>query len=215
MSTWKPFTKIEMARNVAEDLRDGQYVNLGIGMPTLVANQINPELEVVIHSENGILGVGPRPVPGMEDPDLIDAGKDFVTLRTGAAIFHHTDSFVMMRGGHLDVAVLGGFQVSKNGDLANWMTDDEDLPPAVGGAMDLATGAKSIFVMMTHNSRDGKPKILNECTYPLTAAKVVDAVYTDLAVLDFRDGKIFVRKMAPGLTKADLKSRTEAPLIFI
>lgn len=214
MSNWQPFTKVEMARNVARDLRDGQYVNLGIGMPTMVADQIDPSIEVVLHSENGILGVGPRPAPGKEDPDLIDAGKDFITLRTGAAIFHHTDSFVMMRGGHLDVAVLGGFQVSQQGDLANWATDDETYPPAVGGAMDLASGAKAIYVMMMHNSRDGKPKILNRCTYPLTAPKVVHTVYTDLAILDFRGGEIYVREMTPGLTKAELIDRTEARLTF-
>lgn len=214
MSNWQPFTKIEMARNVARDLRDGQYVNLGIGMPTMVADQIDANIEVVLHSENGILGVGPRPAPGQEDPDLIDAGKDFVTLRTGAAIFHHTDSFVMMRGGHLDVAVLGGFQVSQEGDLANWATDDETYPPAVGGAMDLASGAKAIYVMMTHNSRDGKSKILSKCTYPLTASKVVHTVYTDLAILDFRGGEIYVREMAPGLTEAELIARTEARLTF-
>ena len=203
-----------MAKNVARDLRDGQYVNLGIGMPTMVADQIDPNIEVVLHSENGILGVGPRPAPGQEDPDLIDAGKDFVTLRTGAAIFHHTDSFVMMRGGHLDVAVLGGFQVSQEGDLANWATDDETYPPAVGGAMDLASGAKAIYVMMTHNSRDGKSKILSKCTYPLTASKVVHTVYTDLAILDFRGGEIYVREMTPGLTEAELIARTEARLTF-
>lgn len=214
MSNWQPFTKVEMARNVARDLRDGQYVNLGIGMPTMVADEIDPSIEVVLHSENGILGVGPRPAPGKEDPDLIDAGKDFVTLRTGAAIFHHTDSFVMMRGGHLDVAVLGGFQVSQEGDLANWATDNETYPPAVGGAMDLASGAKAIYVMMTHNSRDGKSKILSKCTYPLTASKVVHTVYTDLAILDFRGGGIYVREMTPGLTKAELIDRTQARLTF-
>jgi len=214
MSNWEPFTKVEMARNIARDLRDGQYVNLGIGMPTMVADQIDPSIEVVLHSENGILGVGPRPTPGKEDPDLIDAGKDFVTLRTGAAIFHHTDSFVMMRGGHLDVAVLGGFQVSQEGDLANWATDDETYPPAVGGAMDLASGAKAIYVIMTHNSRDGKPKILKRCTYPLTAPKVVHTVYTDPAILDFRGGEIYVREMTPGLTHEELMDRTEARLTF-
>lgn len=214
MTNWQSFTKVEMARNIARDLRDGQYVNLGIGMPTLVADQIDPKIEVVLHSENGILGVGPRPEPGKEDPDLIDAGKDFVTLRTGASIFHHTDSFVMMRGGHLDVAVLGGFQVSQDGDLANWATDVETYPPAVGGAMDLASGAKAIYVMMMHNSRDGKPKILSQCTYPLTASKVVHTVYTDLAILDFEGGEIYVREMTPGLTQEELIARTEARLNF-
>ena len=212
--TFEPLSKEDIARKVANDLKDGQYVNLGIGLPTLVASFLPDNKEIVLHSENGVLGVGPRPLPGEEDIDLIDAGKDFITLKPGASIFHHTDSFIMMRGGHIDVAVLGGLQVSQNGDLANWATNDETYPPAVGGAMDLASGAKQIFVIMIHTSKDGTPKILEECTFPLTAKGVVSTVYTDLATIDVKDGQMFVREMSPGLTKSDLISKTGAKLNF-
>jgi 3-oxoacid CoA-transferase B subunit len=212
--TFEPLSKEDIARKVANDLKDGQYVNLGIGLPTLVASFLPDDKEIVLHSENGVLGVGPRPLPGEEDIDLIDAGKDFITLKPGASIFHHTDSFIMMRGGHIDVAVLGGLQVSQKGDLANWATNDETYPPAVGGAMDLASGAKQIFVIMIHTSKDGTPKILEECTFPLTAKGVVSTVYTDLATIDVKDGQMFVREMSPGLTKSDLISRTGAKLNF-
>lgn len=212
--TFKPLSKEEIAKKVAKDLKDGQYVNLGIGLPTLVASFLPDDKEIVLHSENGVLGVGPRPLPGEEDIDLIDAGKDFITLKPGASIFHHTDSFIMMRGGHIDVAVLGALQVSQKGDLANWATNDETYPPAVGGAMDLASGAKKIFVIMIHTSKDGTPKILNECTFPLTAKEVVTTVYTDLATIDIKDGQMFVREMSPGLTKSELISRTGAKLNF-
>ena len=212
--TLKPLSKEDIARKVANDLKDGQYVNLGIGLPTLVASFLPDDKEIVLHSENGVLGVGPRPLPGEEDIDLIDAGKDFITLKPGASIFHHTDSFIMMRGGHIDVAVLGGLQVSQKGDLANWATNDETYPPAVGGAMDLASGAKQIFVIMIHTSKDGTPKILEECTFPLTAKGVVSTVYTDLATIDVKDGQMFVREMSPGLTKSDLISKTGAKLNF-
>ena len=212
--TFEPLSKEDIARKVANDLKDGQYVNLGIGLPTLVASFLPDDKEIVLHSENGVLGVGPRPLPGEEDIDLIDAGKDFITLKPGASIFHHTDSFIMMRGGHIDVAVLGGLQVSQKGDLANWATNDETYPPAVGGAMDLASGAKQIFVIMIHTSKDGTPKILEECTFPLTAKGVVATVYTDLATIDVKDGQMFVREMSPGLTKSDLISRTGAKLNF-
>ena len=212
--TFQPLSKEEIAKKVAGDLKDGQYVNLGIGLPTLVASFLPADKEIVLHSENGVLGVGPRPLPGEENIDLIDAGKDFITLKAGASIFHHTDSFIMMRGGHLDVAVLGALQVSQRGDLANWATNDESYPPAVGGAMDLAVGAKKIFVIMIHNSKDGSPKILSECTFPLTASRVVTSVYTDLATLDILDGKMFVREMSPGLTKSELIARTGAKLTF-
>jgi 3-oxoacid CoA-transferase B subunit len=180
----------------------------------LVASFLPDDKEIVLHSENGVLGVGPRPLPGEEDIDLIDAGKDFITLKPGASIFHHTDSFIMMRGGHIDVAVLGALQVSQKGDLANWATNDETYPPAVGGAMDLASGAKKIFVIMIHTSKDGTHKILEECTFPLTAKEVVTTVYTDLATLDIKDGHMFVREMSPGLTKAELISKTGAKLNF-
>ena len=212
--TFEPLSKEDIARKVANDLKDGQYVNLGIGLPTLVASFLPDDKEIVLHSENGVLGVGPRPLPGEEDIDLIDAGKDFITLKPGASIFHHTDSFIMMRGGHIDVAVLGGLQVSQKGDLANWATNDETYPPAVGGAMDLASGAKQIFVIMIHTSKDGTPKILEECTFPLTAKDVVSTVYTDLATIDVKDGQMFVREMSPGLTKSDLISKTGAKLNF-
>ena len=212
--TFEPLSKEDIARKVANDLKDGQYVNLGIGLPTLVASFLPDDKEIVLHSENGVLGVGPRPLPGEEDIDLIDAGKDFITLKPGASIFHHTDSFIMMRGGHIDVAVLGGLQVSQKGDLANWATNDETYPPAVGGAMDLASGAKQIFVIMIHTSKDGTPKILEECTFPLTAKGVVSTVYTDLATIDVKDGQMFVREMSPGLTTSDLISKTGAKLNF-
>jgi 3-oxoadipate CoA-transferase beta subunit len=212
--TFEPLSKEDIARKVAKDLKDGQYVNLGIGLPTLVASFLPDDKEIVLHSENGVLGVGPRPLPGEEDIDLIDAGKDFITLKPGASIFHHTDSFIMMRGGHIDVAVLGALQVSQSGDLANWATNDETYPPAVGGAMDLASGAKQIFVIMIHTSKDGTPKILEECTFPLTAKGVVSTVYTDLATIDVKDGQMFVREMSPGLTKSDLIGKTGAKLNF-
>ena len=212
--TLKPLSKEEIAKKVANDLKDGQYVNLGIGLPTLVASFLPDDKEIVLHSENGVLGVGPRPLPGEEDIDLIDAGKDFITLKPGASIFHHTDSFIMMRGGHIDVAVLGALQVSQKGDLANWATNDETYPPAVGGAMDLASGAKKIFVIMIHTSKDGAPKILEECTFPLTAKQVVTTVYTDLATIDIKNGQMFVREMSPGLTKSNLISKTGAKLNF-
>jgi 3-oxoacid CoA-transferase B subunit len=212
--TFKPLSKEEIAKKVANDLKDGQYVNLGIGLPTLVASFLPEDKEIVLHSENGVLGVGPRPLPGEEDIDLIDAGKDFITLKPGASIFHHTDSFIMMRGGHIDVAVLGALQVSQKGDLANWATNDETYPPAVGGAMDLASGAKKIFVIMIHTTKEGIPKILNECTFPLTATEVVTTVYTDLATLDVIDGQMFVREMTPGLSKSELIKMTGAKLNF-
>src|SRR5919107_5935967 len=171
----------ELARRVARDMHDGAYVNLGIGMPTLVANHLPPGIEIILQSENGILGMGPAPAEGQEDYDLINAGKQPVTLLPGGAFFHHADSFAMMRGGHLDVCVLGAFQVSARGDLANWHTGAEDAIPAVGGAMDLAIGAKDVFVMMTLFTKDGTPKLVSRCTYPLTGLACVSRVYTELA----------------------------------
>ena len=207
-------TARQMAARVAQDIPDGSYVNLGIGLPTLVADVVPPNREIIYHSENGILGMGPAPVPGTGDPELINAGKQLVTLLPGGAYFHHTDAFVMMRGGHIDITVLGAFQVAANGDLANWATDDATLPPAVGGAMDLAVGARRVFVLTTHTTKDGRPKLLPECTYPLTAAAVVDRVYTDLAVLDVTPDGFVVREMVDGLTRDDLQARTAAPLRF-
>jgi 3-oxoacid CoA-transferase B subunit len=207
-------TARQMAARVAQDIPDGSYVNLGIGLPTLVADVVPPGREIVYHSENGILGMGPAPEPGTGDPELINAGKQLVTLVPGGAYFHHTDAFVMMRGGHIDITVLGAFQVAANGDLANWATDDATLPPAVGGAMDLAVGARQVFVLTTHTTKDGRPKLLPACTYPLTAAAVVDRVYTDLAVIDVTPDGFVVREMVPGLGRDELQARTGAPLRF-
>jgi 3-oxoacid CoA-transferase B subunit len=207
-------TARQMAARVAQDIPDGSYVNLGIGLPTLVADVVPPGREIIYHSENGILGMGPAPEPGTGDPELINAGKQLVTLVPGGAYFHHTDAFVMMRGGHIDITVLGAFQVAANGDLANWATDDATLPPAVGGAMDLAVGARQVFVLTTHTTKDGRPKLLPACTYPLTAAAVVDRVYTDLAVIDVTPDGFVVREMVPGLGRDELQARTGAPLRF-
>ncbi|MCZ2811041.1 3-oxoacid CoA-transferase subunit B [Modestobacter sp. VKM Ac-2979] len=209
-----PLSDVAVARRVAQDIPDGAYVNLGIGMPILVGDVVGPDKEIVYHSENGILGMGPAPAPGEEDRELINAGKQPVTLLPGGSYFHHTDAFVMMRGGHIDISVLGAFQVSEGGDLANWITDVATMPPAVGGAMDLAVGARRVLVMTTHTTRDGRPKLLPRCTYPLTAARVVDRVYTDLAVLDVGPDGFVVREMAPGLTRAELQSVTAARLTF-
>ncbi|WP_456595735.1 3-oxoacid CoA-transferase subunit B [Blastococcus sp. SYSU DS0552] len=209
-----PLSQTEMAARVARDIPDGSYVNLGIGMPTLVGDVVSAGKEIVFHSENGILGMGPAPAPGEEDWELINAGKAPVTLVPGGSYFHHTDSFMMMRGGHIDVTVLGAFQVSAQGDLANWATDDAHLPPAVGGAMDLAVGAKRVLVLMMHTTPDGRPKLLPECTYPLTAARVVHRVYTELAVIDVGPAGLVVREMVAGLPREELQRRTAATLHF-
>ena len=203
----------QMAARVAQDIPEGAYVNLGIGLPTKVANFLPPEREVFLHSENGLLGMGPAPVPGEEDEDLINAGKQPVSLLTGGAYFHHADSFAMMRGGHLDICVLGAFQVSGSGDLANWHTGAPDAIPAVGGAMDLAIGAKQVFVMMEHLTKTGEPKIVESCSYPLTGIGCVSRIYTDLAVLDVTPQGLQVREMAPGLTFDDLQAVTAARLL--
>jgi len=208
----KPLTRDEIARRVGRDIPDGAYVNLGIGLPTLAANYVPADREVIYHSENGILGLGPAPKPSEEDPDLINAGKQPVTLLPGASIFHHTDAFAMIRGGHIDLALLGAMQVAANGDLANWSTADEKFPPAVGGAMDLGAGARSVWVLMEHTTKNGSPKILERCTYPLTAAGVVDRIYTNLAVIDVTPDGLVVREMAPGLEFAELKKQTGARL---
>jgi 3-oxoadipate CoA-transferase beta subunit len=207
------YTREQMAARVAQDIPEGAYVNLGIGLPTKVANYLPAEKEVFLHSENGVLGMGPAPAPGEEDPDLINAGKQPVTLLTGGAYFHHADSFAMMRGGHLDICVLGAFQVSSTGDLANWHTGAPDAIPAVGGAMDLAIGAKQVFVMMEHQTKTGESKIVEQCTYPLTGIGCVSRIYTDMAVLDVTPAGLRVREMAPGLTFNDLQAATAAKLL--
>jgi 3-oxoadipate CoA-transferase beta subunit len=208
----KRFTRDEIAQHVARDVPEGCYVNLGIGLPTLVANHLEASKDIFLHSENGILGMGPAPAPGEEDGDLINAGKQPVTLLTGGTYFHQADSFAMMRGGHLDICVLGAFQVSRTGDLANWHTGAPDAIPAVGGAMDLATGAKRVFVMMEHQTKTGESKIVDRCTYPLTGMGCVSRIYTDLAVIDITSEGLMVRDMAPGLTLDELQSITGVPL---
>ncbi len=207
------YTRDQMAARVAQDIPEGAYVNLGIGLPTKVADHLPAEREVFLHSENGLLGMGPAPAPGEEDEDLINAGKQPVTLLTGGAYFHHGDSFAMMRGGHLDVCVLGAFQVAANGDLANWHTGAPDAIPAVGGAMDLAIGAKQVFVMMEHQTKTGESKIVSQCSYPLTGVACVNRIYTDLAVLDVTPAGLAVREMAPGLSFEQLQAATGAPLL--
>ncbi len=200
-----------IARRAARLLPDGAYVNLGIGLPTLVANYIPPDREIIFHSENGLLGLGPAPDESNFDPEMINAGKTPVTLLKGGAIFHHNDAFLMIRGGHLDYALLGAFQVSSRGDLANWATLGDNKAPAVGGAMDLAAGAREVWALMEHVTRTGAPRILDTCTYPLTAAGVVTRIFTDLATITINDGLI-VEEMADGVTFDYLQSVTGAPL---
>lgn len=204
----------EVASRVAADIPDGSYVNLGIGIPTLVSDHLSPSREVVFHSENGLLGIGPAPGPGQEDPEIINAGKQLVTIVDGSCYMGHTDSFALIRGGHLDLAVLGAFQVSGRGDLANWATSGEKAP-AVGGAMDLAVGARAVWVTMSHTTSGGEPKLVSACTYPLTAAGVVRRVYTDLATLevDQERGAFVVTEMVDGLTLGQLQALTAAPLV--
>ncbi len=209
MNKW---TKDQMAQRVARDIRDGMVVNLGIGMPTLVANHIAPDREVMMHSENGVIGFGPAPPAGQEDFDLINAGKQPVTLRPGGCFFHHADSFAMMRGGHLDVCVLGAFQVAGNGDLANWHTGAADAIPAVGGAMDLAIGARRTWVMMEHTTRSGEPKIVARCSYPLTGLGCVSRIYTDLAVIDLTPDGAQLVELVEGTPFDAVQARTGVPL---
>ena len=205
-------TKNELARRVAQDIHDGAYVNLGIGMPTLVANHLPRAMEVVLHSENGILGMGPAPAAGEEDYDLINAGKQPVTLLPGGAFFHHADSFAMMRGGHLDICVLGAFQVSAQGDLANWHTGDKDAIPAVGGAMDLAIGAKATWVMMDLLTRQGESKVVAKCSYPLTGIGCVKRIYTDLATLECTPSGLRLIDTVEGLGHAELEKIIGLPI---
>ena len=203
----------QIAARVARDIPEGAYVNLGIGLPTLVANHLPQDRDIFLHSENGLLGMGPAPAPGEEDEDLINAGKQPVTILAGGAYFHHADSFGMMRGGHLDFCVLGAFQVSVNGDLANWHTGAQDAIPAVGGAMDLAIGAKKVFVMMEHQTKSGVSKIVEYCTYPLTGIACVSRIYTDLAVIDVTPSGLRVVEMADGLSLGELQRLSGVPLL--
>ena len=210
---YSKLTRDQMAARVARDVPEGAYVNLGIGLPTLVANHLPRGLEVFLHSENGLLGMGPAPAAGEEDYDLINAGKQPVTLLPGGAYFHHADSFAMMRGGHLDLCVLGAFQVSRQGDLANWHTGAPDAIPAVGGAMDLAIGAKKTCVMMEHLTKSGESKIVESCSYPLTGIACVSRIYTDLAVIDVTPAGLQVVETVAGLTFEELQRLTGVPLL--
>ena len=210
----KKLTRDQLAARVAQDIPEGAYVNLGIGLPTLVGNHLPAGREIILHTENGLLGMGPAPAAGAEDWDLINAGKQPVTALPGAAFFHHADSFAMMRGGHLDICVLGGFQVSVTGDLANWHTGAPDAIPAVGGAMDLASGAKAVFVMMEHLTKDGTSKIVTQCSYPITGVGCVSRIYTDLAVLQVVKGRgLEVIEMVDGLSLEELVRITKVPLL--
>ncbi|MFK4762423.1 3-oxoacid CoA-transferase subunit B [Microbacterium sp. ZW T5_45] len=201
-------TREELAARIAADIPEGAVVNLGIGAPTLVANFLPEDLEIILHTENGLLGMGPAPASDRIDPDLINAGKQPVTALAGAAYFHHADSFAMMRGGHLDVCVLGAFQVAQNGDLANWSTGAPGAIPAVGGAMDLAIGAKQVFVMTDLLAKDGTSKLVAACTYPLTGVGCVTRVYTDHAVFDVSDGRFVIREAFGDNTLETLRSLT-------
>jgi 3-oxoadipate CoA-transferase beta subunit len=207
-------TRDQIAARVARDIPEGAYVNLGIGLPTMVTRHLPAELDIFLHSENGLLGMGPPPAPEDVDEDLINAGKQPVTLLPGGAYFHHADSFAMMRGGHLDICVLGAFQVSEKGDLANWHTGAPDAIPAVGGAMDLAIGAKRVFVMMEHLTKEGASKIVRECSYPLTGVGCVSRIYTDLAVIDVTPQGLVVREMVDGLSPDELQRLTGLPLAY-
>lgn len=202
-----------MARRVAKDIPDGAYVNLGIGIPELVAQFVPQGREVIFQTENGLLGMGPAPAPGAEDPELINAGKKAVTAIAGAAYFHHADSFAMIRGGHIDICVLGTMQVSAGGDLANWSTGEPDAIPAVGGAMDLVAGVKKVFVVTEHTTKAGEPKIVSRCTYPLTGQAVVHRIYTNLAVMDVTPEGLIVTELAPGVNFDEVQEKTGANLM--
>ena len=208
----KPLSRVQIAERLARDIPEGWYVNLGIGAPLQVADYVPEAREVIFQSENGVLGMGPAPEPDKINRWLINAGKQYVTLLPGGSYMHHADSFALIRGGHLDLCVLGAFQVAENGDLANWATSDSDHTPAVGGAMDLAAGAQRIWVLMEHTTKNGESRLKRRCSYPLTAPGVVKRVYTNLAVLDVTDEGFVVRDMVPGLTLEALQDVTEARL---
>lgn len=206
------WSKTEMAQKVAQDIPDGSYVNLGIGMPEMVADFVPEGRELIYQTENGLLGMGAVPEVGKEDLELVNAGKKPVTTIPGASFFHHADSFTMIRGGHIDVCVLGAMQISQEGDLANWSTGAANAIPAVGGAMDLVAGVKRIFVITQHNTKEGDAKIVHECTYPLTGKRVVETIYTNLAIIDVKKEGLFVREMGPNVDFEYLQERTDAPL---
>src|ERR1700685_1617443 len=212
LDTCKPLSREQIAARLARDIPEGWDVNLGIGAPLKVADYVPTEREVIFHSENGILGMGPAPASDKINRWLINAGKQYITLRTGGSYMHHADSFALIRGGHLDLCVLGAFQVAENGDIANWSTSDNESAPAVGGAMDLAAGARRIWVMMDHTTKSGESRLVRRCTYPLTALGVVKCVYTNLAVLEVAGDGFAVRDMVPGLTLAALQDVTDAPV---
>lgn len=203
---------VEMAQKVAIDIHDGAYVNLGIGIPEMVAGFIPEGREVIYHTENGLLGMGKVAESGNEDPELVNAGKKYVTAIAGAAYFHHADSFSMIRGGHIDICVLGAYQVSEEGDLANWSTGNPNDIPAVGGAMDLVAGVKTIYVVTKHITKKGAPKIVKQCTYPLTGKNVVNRIYSNFAIIDVKDKKLYIRELAPGVSFDFLQQHTEAEL---
>ncbi len=207
-----PLTREQMAWRAAQDLHDGDFVNLGIGIPTLAANFIPEGREVIFHSENGVIGLGGAPHPGFEDQDLIDAGKNFATLVTGGCYVSHTDAFLMIRGGHLDISLLGAFEVAENGDLANWTTENPEFPPGVGGAMDLAVGVKEIRIIMEHVGKHGEMRIRRRCSYPLTAHGVVKRIYTNMAVIDVTPEGLAVAEMIPGMTLEKLQTLSEPEL---
>ena len=207
------WSREEMAARAAHDIPDGSYVNLGIGIPELVAKFVPEGRVFIYHTENGLLGMGPPPAPGEEDPELINAGKKAVTMVPGASFFHHADSFAMIRGGHIDVCVLGAMQVAANGDLANWSTGAPKAIPAVGGAMDLVQGVETIFVITKHVTKSGEPKLIEACTYPLTGQGVVSRIYTDLAVIDVTPAGFKLLERAPGVTEEEVRQKTGAPLL--
>lgn len=201
-----------MARRLAQDIPNGSYINLGIGIPELVAKFVPEGRTFIYHTENGLLGMGPSPEEGQEDPELINAGKRHVTANPGAAYFHHADSFAMIRGGHLDLSILGAMQISQSGDLANWSTGKPGAIPAVGGAMDLVAGVKRVFVLTQHTTKTGEPKLVESCTYPLTGQGVVDRIYTDLAVIDITPAGFQTVELAPGVPFEHVQAMTGAPL---
>lgn len=209
----KGWTREEMAKRLAQDIPNGSYVNLGIGIPELVAKYVPEGRELVYHTENGLLGMGPSPADGSGDPELINAGKRHVTANPGASFFHHADSFAMIRGGHIDLCVLGALQIASNGDLANWSTGQPDAIPAVGGAMDLVAGVKSIYVITQHCTKTGAPKLVENCTYPLTGLGVVTRVYTDLAVIEVITDGFRVVELCPGVEFEAVRERTGANLL--